>query len=65
VHDDILADQKNKVFVSKDYNEKLLVNLTKFNANYDYNDQDHGYEVRREGKLKVVVIGWTQLGRVN
>lgn len=63
VHDDILADQKNKVFVSKDYNNKVLVNLTKFNANYDYQDEDHGYEVRREGKLKVVVIGWTQLGR--
>ena len=65
VHDDILADRKNKVFVSKDYNEKLLVNLTKFNANYDYNDQDHGYEVRREGNLKVIVIGWTQLGRLD
>ena len=61
VHDDILADRKNKVFVSKDYNEKVLVNLTKFNANYEYNDIDHGYEVKREGDLKVIVIGWTQL----
>lgn len=63
VHDDILADRKNKVFVAKDYNENLMqVNLTKFNANYDYNDDEHGYEVRREGRLKIVVIGWTQLG---